>query len=59
MDTAVHENSLNPEDMESAIQKKLLPPTMKMCKEAGAGFEHAKSIVESILYIVRVGTGQG
>ena len=59
VDTAVHENSLNPQDMESAIQKKLLPPTMKMCKEAGAGFDHAKAIVSSIQHIVRVGTGQG
>ncbi|MBD3668078.1 MAG: hypothetical protein HUJ16_08970, partial [Kangiella sp.] len=59
VDTAIHENSLNPEEMENAIKKKLIPTTMNMCKNAGAGFEHASAIVESIIHTVRVGTGQG
>lgn len=59
VDTAIHENSLNPEEMENAIRKKLIPSTMMMCKNAGAGFEHANSILESIIHTVRVGTGQG
>ena len=59
VDIAIAENSLNPQDIENAIQKLLLPNAMTMCKSAGAGFEHAKAIVESIIHIVRVGTGQG
>ncbi|MBA4286252.1 MAG: DEAD/DEAH box helicase [Xanthomonadaceae bacterium] len=48
--TAVAENSLNPQNIESAIRKALLPKLFPL-----VGLEHAKSIVEQAIQITRIG----
>jgi type I restriction enzyme R subunit len=47
---AIAENSLNPQNIESAIRKGLLPQLFSM-----VGLEHAKAIVEQVIQITRVG----
>lgn len=52
---SVAENSINPQNIEADIRKKLLPLVFAECKEFGGGMEHVKRIVESVVQIVRVG----
>ncbi len=52
---SVAENSINPQNIEADIRKKLLPLIFAECKAFGAGMEHVKRIVESVVQIVRVG----
>lgn len=52
---AVAENSINPQNIEAAIRKKLLPLIFKECKSIGAGMDQAKGIVELVVQITRVG----
>jgi type I restriction enzyme R subunit len=47
---AIAENSLNPQNIESAIRKGLLPHLFSM-----VGLENAKSVVEQVIQITRVG----
>jgi len=47
---AIAENSLNPQNIESAIRKGLLPQLFSM-----VGLENAKSVVEQVIQITRVG----
>ena len=47
---AIAENSLNPQNIESAIRKGLLPNLFSM-----VGLENAKSVVEQVIQITRVG----
>ena len=55
VDTAVAENSINPQNIEAEIRKKLLPRIFKECKEIGGGMDQAKAIVELVVQITRVG----
>jgi len=55
--TSVAENSINPQNIESDIRKKLLPLIFNKCKAIGAGMDQAKSIVELVVQITKVGIG--
>ncbi|HFI9384467.1 type I restriction endonuclease subunit R [Vibrio parahaemolyticus] len=55
VETSVAENSINPQNIESDIRKKLLPRMFKECKAIGGGMDQAKKIVEMIVQITRVG----
>ncbi|MDY0207526.1 MAG: type I restriction endonuclease subunit R [Pseudomonas sp.] len=52
---AVEENSINPQNIEDDIRKKLLPRMYQECKSIGGGMNQAKQIVEMIVQITRVG----
>lgn len=56
---SVAENSINPQNIEADIRKKLLPMMFKECKALGSGMDHAKKIVEMIVQITRVGLNGG
>ncbi|MEA3545857.1 MAG: type I restriction endonuclease subunit R [Thermodesulfobacteriota bacterium] len=53
--TAVAENSINPQNIEADIRKKLLPLIFRESKIVGAGMDQAKGIVEMVVQITRVG----
>lgn len=53
---AVAENSINPQNIEASIRKGLLPLLFKTCKEAGAGMDQAKAMVEHVVQITRKGS---
>lgn len=53
--TAVAEHSINPQNIESEIRKKLLPMMFNECKGIGAGMDQAKAAVELVVQITRVG----
>lgn len=53
--TSVAEHSINPQNIEADIRKKLLPRMFQECKAIGGGMDHAKKIVEMIVQITRVG----
>lgn len=53
--TSVAENSINPQNIEADIRKKLLPRMFQECKAIGGGMDQAKKIVEMIVQITRVG----
>ncbi|EOI8157567.1 type I restriction endonuclease subunit R [Klebsiella variicola] len=55
VETSVAENSINPQNIEAEIRKKLLPLMFKECKAVGGGMDQAKRIVEMIVQITRVG----
>ena len=52
---AVAEHSINPQNIETAIRKALLPELFKACKQAGLGIDQAKAMLEMIVQITRVG----
>jgi len=52
---SVTENSINPQNIEADIRKKLLPRMFQECKTVGGGMDQAKKIVEMIVQITRVG----
>ncbi|WP_180048455.1 MULTISPECIES: type I restriction endonuclease subunit R [unclassified Acinetobacter] len=52
---SVAENSINPQNIEADIRKKLLPRMFQECKSIGGGMDQAKKIVEMIVQITRVG----
>ncbi|WP_114418401.1 type I restriction endonuclease subunit R [Marinospirillum perlucidum] len=52
---SVAENSINPDNIEADIRKKLLPLMFKETKAVGAGMDQAKKLVEMIVQITRVG----
>ncbi|MDK2779227.1 MAG: type I restriction endonuclease subunit R [Pseudomonadota bacterium] len=52
---SVAENSINPQNIEADIRKKLLPMLFKEAKSIGAGMDQAKKLVERIVQITRVG----
>lgn len=58
VDGAVKEQSINPQNIEAEIRKKLLPKLFAVCKNHGAGMEQAKRMVETIVQITRVGLNQ-
>src|SRR5690625_7432884 len=55
VETSVAENSINPQNIEADIRKKLLPRMVQECKAIGGGMDQAKKIVEMIVQITRVG----
>jgi len=55
VNVSVNENSINPQNIESDIRKKLLPMMFAECKSIGGGMDQAKKIVEMVVQIVRVG----
>lgn len=55
VETAVAENSINPQNIEADIRKKLLPMMFQECKSVGGGMNQAKKIVEIVIQITRVG----
>lgn len=55
VDVSVAENSINPQNIEADIRKKLLPLLFRECKVVGAGMDQAKAIVEWVVQITRVG----
>lgn len=55
VEISVAENSINPQNIEADIRKKLLPRMFQECKAIGGGMEQAKKIVEMIVQITRVG----
>ena len=55
VETSVAENSINPQNIEADIRKKLLPRMFQECKGIGGGMDQAKKIVEMVVQITRVG----
>lgn len=55
VDASVAEHSINPQNIEAGIRKKLLPRMFQECKAIGSGMEQAKKIVEMVVQITRVG----
>tara|TARA_R110000787_G_scaffold164366_3_gene277478 strand:- start:975 stop:4256 length:3282 start_codon:yes stop_codon:yes gene_type:complete len=55
VEASVAEHSINPQNIEADIRKKLLPIMFKECKAIGGGMNQAKAIVEWVVQIVRVG----
>ncbi|MEH6672389.1 type I restriction endonuclease subunit R [Halopseudomonas sp.] len=55
VEIAVSENSINPQNIEADIRKKLLPRMFQECKAIGGGMDQAKKIVEMVVQITRVG----
>lgn len=51
---AVAENSLNPQNIETAIRKALLPRLFNRM-----GLEKAKEVIELVIHIARVGLSRG
>lgn len=58
VNTAVAEHSINPQNIEAEIRKKLLPIMFKACRDVGAGMDQAKAIVDLVVQITRVGLNQ-
>ncbi len=52
---AVAEHSINPQNIEAEIRKKLLPLIFAECKEIGSGMDQAKAMIERIVQVVREG----
>lgn len=59
VETSVAENSINPQNIEADIRKKLLPRMFQECKAIGGGMDQARKIVEMIVQITRVGLNSG
>jgi type I restriction enzyme R subunit len=55
VEASVAEHSINPQNIEADIRKKLLPIMFKECKAVGGGMNQAKAIVEWVVQVVRVG----
>ncbi|MCX2843045.1 type I restriction endonuclease subunit R [Microbulbifer thermotolerans] len=55
VETSVAEHSINPQNIEADIRKKLLPQMFRECKAVGGGMDQAKKMVEMIVQITRVG----
>ena len=50
VDQSVAEHSLNPQDIEAAIRKGLLPGLFKLM-----GMDKAKAVIEAVIQITRIG----
>lgn len=55
VENAVAENSINPQNIEADIRKKLLPMMFKECKALGGGMDQAMATVEWIVQVTRIG----
>jgi len=58
VEMSVAEHSINPQNIEADIRKKLLPRMFAECKAIGGGMDQAKKIVEMVIQITRVGLNQ-
>ena len=58
VEMSVAEHSINPQNIEADIRKKLLPRMFTECKAIGGGMDQAKKIVEMVIQITRVGLNQ-
>ncbi|MBU2706338.1 type I restriction endonuclease subunit R [Zooshikella marina] len=58
VEKAVEENSINPQNIEAAIRKQLLPILFQECKTIGSGIDQAKAIVEWVVQITRIGISE-
>jgi len=56
VDVSVAEHSINPDNIESDVRKKLLPKLFQECKAVGGGMDQAKKVVEMIVQITRTGS---
>lgn len=52
---AIAEHSINPQNIEAEIRKKLLPLVFAECKKVGSGIDQAKAMVGRIVQVVREG----
>ncbi len=52
--TAVAENSINPDNIEADIRKKLLPRLLNECKSVGGSLQQAKKVVEMVVQNTRI-----
>jgi type I restriction enzyme, R subunit len=52
--TAVAEHSLNPQNIEAAIRKALLPMLFNLI-----GLDHAKQVIEQVVTVTRIGLSRG
>jgi len=52
---AIAEHSINPQNIEAEIRKKLLPMIFGECKKTGAGIDQAKVMIERVVQVVREG----
>ncbi|HEC58915.1 hypothetical protein LCGC14_0896700 [marine sediment metagenome] len=59
VEKAVAEYSINPQNIEAEIRKKLLPMMFTEIKAIGYGMDQAKAIVEYVVQITRVGFSGG
>lgn len=59
VEASVAEHSINPQNLEADIRKKLLPRMFQECKAIGAGMDQAKKIVEMVVQITRIGINRG
>ena len=59
VENSVAEHSINPQNIEADIRKKLLPRMFQECKAIGAGMDQAKKIVEMVVQITRIGINRG
>lgn len=55
VEASVAEHSINPQNIEKDMRRKLLPRMLKECKAVGAGMDQAIKIVEMIVQITRIG----
>lgn len=55
VEESVMVHSINPQNIEADIRKKILPMMFKECKSIGGGIEQANKIVEMIVQVTRVG----
>ncbi len=55
VEASVSEHSINPANIETDIRKKLLPMMFRECKAIGRGMDQAKTIVEWVVQITRIG----
>ncbi len=55
VEKSVAEHSINPQNIEAEIRKKLLPMMFSESKSNGYGMDQAKAIVEYVVQITRVG----
>lgn len=53
--SSVAEHSINPQNIEADIRKKLLPRIFQECKAIGGGMDQARKIVEMVVQITRLG----
>ncbi|MGR7921560.1 type I restriction endonuclease subunit R [Zobellella denitrificans] len=56
---SVAEHSINPQNIEADIRKKLLPRLFQECKAVGGGMDQARKMVETVVQITRVGLSGG
>lgn len=59
VEASVAEHSINPQNIEADIRKKLLPLLFRECKAIGGGMDQARAMVELVVQITRSGRTPG